>query len=86
MSKTDIDVQELIMGERKSLHDISNQLVVAQGMASFVLKAAKKRQEDGEDVGKDIDRLEKTLRAVSKITEIVQERRQLLHSHSEDKA
>ena len=32
----EIDLNELIMGERKSLHDISNKLVVAQGMSSFV--------------------------------------------------
>jgi len=79
------EFQELVLGERKSLHDISNQLVVAQGMASFVLKAIKKKNEEGTDCAKEIERLEKVLTSVGKITTIVQERRELLHSMSEDK-
>lgn len=80
-----VDIQELIMGERKSLHDISNHLVVAQGMAGFVLKSLKKHSEAGIDLAKEIERLEKTIAAVEKITNVVQERRALLHTHSADK-
>lgn len=79
------EYQELVLGERKSLHDISNQLVVAQGMASFVMKAIKKKVEAGEEFTKEMERLEKVLASVGKITTIVQERRELLHSMSEDK-
>lgn len=81
----EIDLNQLIMGERKSLHDISNQLVVAQGMSSFVLKALKKFQEEGNEVSKEIERMDKNLKAIQKITAIVQERRALLHSHGQDK-
>ena len=79
------EFQELVFGERKSLHDISNQLVVAQGMASFVLKAIKKKGDEGAEFTKEIERLEKVLASVGKITSIVQERREFLHSMSEDK-
>ncbi len=38
----DIDVQKLIRGERDTLHDLSNSLVVIQGMSSLILKSLEK--------------------------------------------
>lgn len=74
--------QELIMGERTFLHDISNQLVVAQGMGGFVLKSLQKRDDISE---KELERMEKTLISVKNMVKMVQERRQHLHSLSADK-
>ena len=41
-------IEEMALGERKFLHDISNQLVVAQGMSSFLSKALKENDTVGE--------------------------------------
>ena len=74
--------QNLVKGERKFLHDISNQLVVAQGMGGFILKALKKREDSSE---KEIERMEKSLNAIKNMVEMVQSRRQILHELSSDK-
>ena len=37
------DLSDTINGERTFLHDVSNQLVIAQGMGSFVLKHLKEK-------------------------------------------
>ncbi len=76
MSKT---VEEMALEERKFLHDISNQLVVAQGMGSFVLRSMNKKDDVDE---KDKQRMEKTLNAVNQIITMVKERREVLHSLS----
>jgi hypothetical protein len=73
-------VEELALGERKFLHDIANHIVVAHGMSSFVLKTLK----DNKPIEpKDIDRLERSIEAVNKITALLKERRTLLHSISD---
>lgn len=70
-------VEELAHGERKFLHDIANHIVVAHGMSSFVLKALK----EGRPIeAKDIDRLERAIEAINKMTAQLKERRILLHS------
>ncbi len=69
-------IEDLKLGERKFLHDIANHLVVAQGMSSFVLKKMKTSAPIEE---KDIERMEKTIEAVNKITALLKERRALLH-------
>ena len=73
----DLTVEELALGERKFLHDIANHIVVAQGMSSFVMKAAKENRPLEE---KDIERLQKTIDAIKKMTDLLKERRELLHS------
>jgi hypothetical protein len=73
-------VEELALGERKFLHDIANHIVVAHGMSSFVLKALKANKPIEE---KDIDRMERAIEAINKMTAQLKERRTLLHSVSE---
>lgn len=74
---TEEEVRELVAGERKFLHDISNHIVVAHGMANFVHKVLK----DNPGVQpKEIERLVKSLDALSKMTELLKERRSLLHA------
>lgn len=75
----DLTVEELALGERKFLHDMANHLVVAQGMSSFVMKVAKENKPLEE---KDIERLQKTIDAIKKMTEQLKERRTVLHSVS----
>ena len=73
-------VEELGLGERKFLHDIANHIVVAHGMSSFVLKALK---ENRPIEAKDIDRLERSIEAINKMTAALKERRTFLHSFTE---
>jgi cob(I)alamin adenosyltransferase len=75
----DLTIEELALGERKFLHDIANHLVVAQGMSSFVMKAVKENRPLEE---KDVERLQKTIDAIKKMTEQLKERRAILHSVS----
>lgn len=73
------EVKEQIMSERRFLHDISNHIVVAQGMASLVQKTLK----DNPNVGHtELDRLGKAIDALKKMTEELKERREILHSLS----
>ncbi len=72
-------LKQTVMEERKFLHDLSNHIVVAHGMASFVLRSVK----DNPNVEtKEIERLEKSITAINKMTELLQERRALLHARS----
>ena len=73
-------IEELALGERTFLHDIANHIVVAHGMSSFVCKALK---ENKPIEAKDIDRLERAIEAINKMTALLKERRALLHSLSE---
>ncbi len=61
--------------ERKFLHDISNHIVVAHGMATFALRAIKGNPNVGE---KEVERLEKSIDAINKMTELLRERRSVL--------
>ena len=72
-------VEELALGERKFLHDIANHIVVAHGMSNFVLRTLKNNMPVE---AKDVDRLEKSIDAIAKMTELLKERRTLLHGVS----
>lgn len=69
-----------VLDERKFLHDLSNKLLVAQGMSAFVARSLKNGQAPTE---KDLSRCEKLLDSVSEMTKMLQERRAHLHSLSE---
>jgi hypothetical protein len=69
-------IEELKLGERKFLHDLANHVVVAQGMASFVMRNMKDNKPMEE---KDIERLQKVIDAVNRITQQIKERRTILH-------
>jgi hypothetical protein len=74
-----VDIQTVMKEERTFLHDISNQLVVAQGMGAFV---------DGQLAKAGIDdkvqeRMKKVLNSVAKMVDMVKERRETLKSRAE---
>lgn len=71
--------EELIMGERRFLHDMANHLVVAQGMLGIAMKGIK----DSNVSDKDKERLQKSFDAVNKMTESLKGRRSHLHTISE---
>jgi hypothetical protein len=73
-------VADLAKGERVFLHDIANHIVVAHGMSSFVLRSLKDNKPIEQ---KDIDRLTKAIDAIGKMTDLLKERRALLHTLSE---
>jgi cob(I)alamin adenosyltransferase len=72
-------ILELVTEERKFLHDISNHIVVAAGMVNFAHRVLKTNPTVE---AKEIERLEKAMDAIAKMTEKLKERRELLHSHS----
>ncbi len=72
-------VEEMALAERKFLHDLSNQLVVAQGMGNIALKKIKNNDKTEVDE-KVVEKLEKSIRAVDKMIVLVKERRVTLHS------
>lgn len=76
---TETTVEDVAKGERKFLHDIANHIVVAQGMSSLVLKTMKENKpiED-----REIERLEKAVEAINKMTALLKERRSFLHTIS----
>lgn len=76
-----MEPKEVIKEERMFLHDISNQLLVAQGMGGFVNKVIKKSFEAG---SKEAERSEKAMQAIAKMAELVKSRRALLHTVSDD--
>lgn len=59
--------------ERPFLHDVSNQLVIAQGMGNFVYTHLKRTIDDKES--KLIVRMEKTIRAINTLIALTKERR-----------
>ncbi len=73
------NIEEMAMAERKFLHDLSNQLVVAQGMGNIALKKIMSDPEQVIDEG-IVSKLEKSLKAVDKMVVLVKERRTNLHS------
>ena len=76
-----MDPIEVIKEERKFLHDISNHLLVAQGMGSYIQKVV---NENFDEESKEVQRAAKVMTAVDKIIELVKERRDNLHSVSND--
>lgn len=74
-----MDLKDQLMEERKFLHELSNQLVVAQGMGSFVSRALVV----GETVTeKEIERMQKTIGALERMIHMVRDRREALHNIS----
>lgn len=81
MEKPEMTVEEMAMAERKFLHDVSNQLVIAQGMSSFLKKALEKNKSITE---KEKERMGKIEKSVKELVNLVKDRRALLHSLSEE--
>jgi len=74
---TDDTLKDVTAEERKFLHDISNHIVVAHGMATFALRAIKENPNVGE---KEVERLEKSLDAINRMTDLLRERRAILQT------
>ncbi|MGZ3789932.1 MAG: hypothetical protein ACXVLQ_15440 [Bacteriovorax sp.] len=70
-------VEELAMGEREFLHDIANHIVVAHGMSNLVHKTLKENKSIDD---RDIERLERAINAINKMTDLLKQRRSMLHS------
>lgn len=76
-----MDPIEVIKKERIFLHDISNHLLVAQGMGTFVNRVVKKNFDED---SKEAQRSQKVIDAIDKIIVLVKERRECLHEVSND--
>lgn len=74
---SDETLEKVLTDERKFIHDISNHLLVAHGMATFVLRSIKNNTNVDK---KEIERLEKSIEAVNKITELLKERRNVINT------
>jgi hypothetical protein len=74
--------KELALEERKFLHDISNKLVIVQGMSS-ILKTKLEKVADQLDP-KDLERLGKVIKAGEAMTDMIRARRSILIERSED--
>ncbi len=70
-------IEEVATGERKFLHDISNKLVVAEGMGSFLSKALESNSSISD---KEKQRMQKILTSVRAMAEMVKSRRDTLIS------
>ncbi len=79
--KGKLSAYDLAMGERKFLHDISNKLLVVQGMSKTVLKKIEAHQELTE---KEINRLMKVVKASDEMIDLLHERRMVLHKNTKD--
>ncbi|MCK5071875.1 MAG: hypothetical protein KAQ98_00515 [Bacteriovoracaceae bacterium] len=73
------ELKTYILDERKFLHEISNQLVIAMGMGDYVQGVLKENTSIDE---KCSQKMQKTMRAVEKITNMVLERRDKIKSMS----
>lgn len=73
------DVEAMVLEERKFLHDLSNHIVVSQGMVNIVLKTLK--EVEGVDP-KIIERQQKALDAMNAQILLLKERRTILHTRS----
>lgn len=74
-----VSVEEMALEERKFLHDLSNHLVISQGMTNIVLKNLKELP--GIDP-KIVDKQEKALNAINAQIKLIKERRLVLHERS----
>lgn len=81
MAENELSVEEMAMAERKFLHDVSNQLVIAQGMSSFLKKALERNESI---TPKELERMGKIEKSVKELVNLVKDRRALLHSLTED--
>ncbi len=78
---TECREKENILAERAFLHDLSNQLVIAQGMGGFVLNAIEKTS--GED-SKELQRMRKSIAAIDKMIQMVRERREVVRGRERE--
>lgn len=74
-------IKNLVLDERKFLHDLSNKLLIAQGMSTFVTRKLSK-SESAED--KDLERCEKLMKSIKDMTALLVSRREVLHKLSEN--
>jgi hypothetical protein len=68
-----MDILDYIKEERVYLHDVSNQIVIAHGMAGFVQMYLKKMENVDP---KTLERIEKSINALNKIVEQTKARRE----------
>ncbi|MEI8347115.1 MAG: hypothetical protein WCG27_06595 [Pseudomonadota bacterium] len=68
---------EYIKNERSFLHDISNQIVIANGMTGLVIEKLDAKQSLEE---KDAERLRKAMRALDKMIVMINDRRNYVKS------
>ncbi|MFG1482216.1 hypothetical protein ABMA79_14220 [Halobacteriovorax sp. HFRX-2_2] len=74
----DSTIVELALEERKFLHEMSNKLAIADGMAAKVLKLLEQQGGDEEL----IRRQRKATKAIKEQIELLKQRRFLLHERS----
>ncbi len=72
-----ITIEEIALEERKFLHELSNILVVAHGMGTFLQYSL---SENPECNPKDLEKINKVMDSMNKINRIVKERRAALHT------
>jgi hypothetical protein len=78
MGQEEDNLKAMVAQERKFLHDLSNHIVVAHGMATFALRVIK----DNPSVNtKEVERLEKSIDAINKMTELLRDRRTVLQQN-----
>ncbi len=72
-----LSVEEMALEERKFLHELSNLLVVAHGMSTFVQQSL---LENPNSNPADVEKMNKVMDSVNKINRLVRNRRSILHS------
>ena len=78
MGQEEENLKSIIAQERKFLHDLSNHIVVAHGMATFALRVIR----DNPTIEtKEVERLEKSIDAINKMTELLRDRRTTLQQN-----
>jgi hypothetical protein len=81
MAEYSEDLKEHVLVERRFLHDLSNMLLISQGMASFVKKKLNDNPETDSTI---IDKLDKSLNAMDRMIDSIKEHRALLHQINSD--
>ncbi len=71
--------EELILDERKFLHEMASQLLMVYGSSSFIQRALKDKKPIEE---KELEHFEKILVSVNNMTTSLKERRTYLHGLS----
>lgn len=71
--------EEMALEERKFLHELSNLLVVAHGMSTFVHQSLTENPDA--KIG-DVEKMNKVVDSMGKINRLVKSRRAVLHSVS----
>ncbi len=76
MAEYSEDLMEHVLLERRFLHDLSNMLLISQGMSSFVRK---KLNDDPTTDPALIEKLDKSIKAMDRMVDSIKEHRKLLH-------